>query len=45
MEKAAFQADPQDKHSQADRAAGFSTDAEMSTLTGFSIRRQTYKVP
>lgn len=42
MEKTAFWADPQDKHSQADTAAGFSTDTETSTLAGFSIPRQTH---
>lgn len=44
MEKTDFRADPQDKHSQADTAAGFSTDAERQ-VRSHAFPYQTYKVP
>lgn len=44
MEKTDFQADPQDNHSQADTAAGFSTDA-VSWVCLQAFPYQIYEVP
>lgn len=44
MEKTDFRADPQDNHSQADTAAGFSTDA-VSWVRLQAFPQQTYEVP